>query len=179
MAHASRGKVILLEPVPHLFDQLVKNFGSIDNIFIEQKCVAATAGKFAFFAPTPESNTVAFYGDQLGSMNWDHASRHHPAFDAHVTEISVDCVTFEDLVSKYGIKSVGTLLTDTEGFDATIIPTFPFGLVRPDRIIFEYKHSDGVFNIGRKFGMLLCLLDVLGYNIRVDDIENCVASRRN
>ena len=48
----------------------------------------------------------------------------------------------------------------------------------PDRIIFEYKHADGTFNIGRKFGMVLCLLDMLGYNIRIVDDENCVAVRR-
>jgi hypothetical protein len=134
--------------------------------------------KVAFFAPSPGSNAVAPWGDQLGSMNQDHASLHHPAFAAYVSEIAVDCVTFKDLEVKYKIESIGTLFTDTEGFDSIILPTFPFRRVVPDNIVFEYKHSDGVFNIGRKFGMLICLLDKLGYNIRVVDMENCVASRR-
>jgi FkbM family methyltransferase len=175
---ASRGTVILIEPVPYLYDQLVQTFGSINNIHIEQICVAEKAGKVAFFAPSPGSNAVAPWGDQLGSMNRDHASLHHPAFAAYVSEIAVDCVTFKDLVMKYKIESIGTLFTDTEGFDSIILPTFPFSRVVPDNIVFEYKHSDGVFNIGRKFGTLICLLDKLGYNIRVVDMENCVASRR-
>ena len=79
---------------------------------------------------------------------------------------------------KYKIESIGTLFTDTEGFDSIILPTFPFSRMVPDNIVFEYKHSDGVFNIGRKFGKLISLLDKLGYNIRVADMENCVASRR-
>jgi hypothetical protein len=111
-------------------------------------------------------------------MNRDHATLHNPAFAAHVLEIEVDCVTFSDLVAKYAIDGIGTLFTDTEGFDARILETFPFSRAMPDRIIFEHKHADGVFDIGRKFGMLICLLDMLGYNVRVCDIENCVASRR-
>jgi hypothetical protein len=85
---ASRGAVILLEPVPYLYDQLVQTFGSINNINLERTCVAEKAGKAAFFAPSPGSNAVAPWGDQLGSMHRDHASLHHPAFAAHVSELA-------------------------------------------------------------------------------------------
>jgi FkbM family methyltransferase len=176
--HAKRGPVILVEPVPHLFSRLADAFGNIHNIQLEQKCVAEKAGRSPFFAPSPNANNVAAWGDQLGSMNRDHAARHGAALAAHVSEIEVDCITFQDLVSKYRIDGLGTLFTDTEGFDTIILPTFPFDRVMPDQIIFEYKHADGTFNIGRNFGMLLCLLDVLGYNIRIVDDENCVAVRR-
>jgi FkbM family methyltransferase len=141
---ASRGTVILIEPVPYLYDQLVQTFGSIKNIHLEQICVAEKAGKAPFFAPSPGSNAVAPWGDQLGSMNRDHASLHNPALAAYVSEIAVDCVTFKDLVMKYKIERIETLFTDTEGFDSIILPTFPFSLVVPDNIVFEYKHSDGV-----------------------------------
>jgi FkbM family methyltransferase len=175
---ARRGNVILLEPIPYLFDQLAQTFAGIDNIHLERKCVAETAGKVAFFAPSPEANTIAGWGDQLGSMNPDHARLVNPAFTAHISKIEAESVTFAGLIATYGITSVGTLFTDTEGFDATIIPTFPFTSVMPKHIFFEYKHSDGVWIIGRKFGMLLCFLDMLGYNMLVEDVENCVATRR-
>ncbi len=175
---ASRGTVILLEPVPYLYEQLAQTFRGVDNIHLEQKCVAENAGRAAFFAPIPGSTAVEPFADQLGSMNRDHAPLHNPALAAYVNQIEVECVTFQDLIKKYEIDSIGTLFTDTEGFDATILPTFPFNTIMPDFIVFEYKHSDGVFNIGRKFGSLICFLDTIGYNIRVLDVENCLASRR-
>jgi FkbM family methyltransferase len=175
---ASRGIVILVEPVPFLFNQLERDFGGMENVRLERKCIAEKSGTAAFFAPNQDANNVAPWGDQLGSGNRDHALLHNPGFAEHISEIEVECITFTDLIKKYGITSIGTLFTDTEGFDATIIPTFPFSAISPDRIIFEYKHSDGVENIGRKLGMLLCFLDMTGYNIRVSDQENCIATLR-
>jgi FkbM family methyltransferase len=176
--HASRGPVLLLEPVPHLFSELSLEYGNVRNVYLEQKCVAEKSGKVSFFAPSSGANSVARWGDQLGSMNPDHAVLHNPEFAKHVTHIEVGSVTFEDIIKKYNIASIETLLTDTEGYDATLIPMFPFHLMFPNTIIFEFKHSDGVFNIGKKLGTLLIFLDTLGYNIKIHDMENAIASRR-
>lgn len=44
--------------------------------------------------------------------------------------------------------------------------------------MFEFKHADGTFNIGRNLGHLLIMLDDLGYNMTIVDVENCLATRR-
>jgi hypothetical protein len=142
-----------LEPVPHLFAELSLEYANVSNVYLEQKCVAEKSGKVSFFAPSPDANSVAKWGDQLGSMNPDHALLHDPEFSKHITHIEADSITFEDLIIDYKIASINTLLTDTEGFDATLIPTFPFHLMFPNTIIFEFKHSDGVFNIGKSLAV--------------------------
>jgi FkbM family methyltransferase len=110
---ASRGPVLLLEPVPHLFSQLSLEYGNVRHVYLEQKCVAKKSGKVSFFAPSPDAKSVARWGDQLGSMNPDHALLHNPEFANHMTSVEVDAITFEDLIAAYKIASIGTLLTDT------------------------------------------------------------------
>ena len=179
MQAATRGAVILIEPVPYLFAMLTGTYGKIPNITCLNRCVAPTSGKLRFYAPTEEAIKVFPWGDQLGSMNLSHAIQHEPALAAHIVEIEADAVTFAELVDQFEIRSLQVLLTDTEGYDARLLLHFPFVRLRPTQIIFEYKHSDGTFNIGRNLGHLLILLDEAGYNIRTLDQENCLATRRS
>jgi hypothetical protein len=91
----------------------------------------------------------------------------------------VPALSFSDLVARLGVTSVRTLVTDLEGMDAVLLPTFPFERVRPDQLVFEYKHADGPRNIGRRLGALLIRLDELGYRMQIVDLENCVAVHRD
>ena len=175
---ATRGSVLLVEPVPHLFSALTGNFAGVDAINCLQACVALEEGTARFYAPTETAQSAFPWGDQLGSLRIDHAIRHEPALAGHVEEMEVQAVTFRDLVERYDITSLDMLFTDTEGYDTTLLPSFPFEQLRPKQIIFEHKHGDGTFNIGRKLGRLLIMLDDLGYDIRVTDFENCLATLR-
>jgi hypothetical protein len=64
------------------------------------------------------------------------------------------------------------------GYDARLLGVFPFHRLHPRQIAFEYKHSDGTFNLGRNLGSLLILLDSLDYSVRVVDPENMYAQKR-
>ena len=175
---ATRGAVILIEPVPFLFAELSKAYSADPNIKCVNSCVAQKPGLVSFYAPTENAIGSYPYGDQLGSMNPTHAVRHEASLEKHITEIKVDAVTFDELIQKFQITELCMLFTDTEGYDALLLPQFPFGLLRPERIVFEHKHADGTFNIGKNLGSLLIMLDDVGYDIQVLDMENCMATRR-
>jgi FkbM family methyltransferase len=175
---AAHGVVILIEPVPFLFAALSLHWSDVPNVVCLNCCVATETGKISFHAPTPEAINVHPAGDQLGSTSAGHAIRHEPALAAHIVEIEVEAVTFLDIVRHFGITSLDILFTDTEGYDAKLLPRFPFELLRPGQIVFEYKHADGTFNIGRELGRLLIMLDEVGYDMRIVDLENCVAVLR-
>ena len=175
---AAHGRVLLIEPVPFLFDALLQNYQGVANVACRRCCVTETPGPVRFYAPTADAVHVYPFGDQLGSMDRGHAVAHAPGLAACIQEIEAEGVTFRDLVRQYGITSLNALLTDTEGFDAVLLPQFPFDRLRPGQIFFEFKHADGPFRIGRRFGALLILLDALGYDVRVLDLENCLAIRR-
>ena len=175
---AGHGTVILIEPVPYLFATLLQTYAAVPNIICLNRCVAPEAGKVSFFAPTEAAIQAYPWGDQLGSMSSDHAVRHDTALAAHIVEMQIESVTFPGLVAQYGITTLDVLFTDTEGYDARLLPLFPFDRLRPNQIMFEYKHADGTFNIGRNLGRLLIMLDELGYDMTVVDVENCLATRR-
>lgn len=175
---AALGAVILIEPVPFLFARLSETYAGIPNVTCLNCCVAPEVGYVNFYAPTEGAISVIPWGDQIGSMNADHAVRCEQALVAHVVEIQVEAVTFVELVQQFDITSIGLLFTDTEGYDTKLLLRFPFDKVRPNQVKFEYKHADGTFNIGFTLGHLLIKLANLGYDIQIVDMENCVATQR-
>ncbi len=172
------GKVLLVEPVPFLFQRLQRAVAPMSNVVLANVCVSLVEGMVQFTAPKEASSSLGPGFDQIGSLNPEHATNHNPRMSDHVEPILVDSKTFVSLVRDYDISSIDTLLTDMEGFDCEMLPTFPFRKVLPKRIVFEFRHADGTFRVGRKLGDLLIALDVLDYDIRVEDVENMVATLR-
>ncbi len=164
--------------VPWLFGRLSETYAGIPNIVCLNRCVAPEAGRVNFYAPTQEAIKIFPWGDQLGSMNADHATRCEQALAAHVVKMQLDAVTFVELMQQFDITSVSVLLVDTEGYDAKLLLRFPFDKIPPNQVIFEYKHADGTFNIGFNFGHLLIKLADFGYDMQIVDMENCVANLR-
>ena len=127
----------------------------------------------SFFAPIESANEIATWGDQLGSLNPVHALGHNKEFSGKIEEIKVRGISFDTLINKFEIEQIDVLHTDTEGYDARLLSVFPFDKIKPRELIFEYKHSDGVFTIGKNFAKLLLILDELSYKTQVIDTENC------
>jgi FkbM family methyltransferase len=173
------GKVLLIEPVPHLFACLKARYANTPNVVLRNIVISVVDGELDFNAPKPSANRVVDCGDQLGSLMEGHAVRHHPQMSEHIEIIKVLSSTFLRLIEEENIGSIDVLSTDTEGTDADILLTFPFSKLTPGRIIFEFKHADGTFRIGRKLAALLFLLDDLGYSVTVRDVENLVATHRS
>jgi FkbM family methyltransferase len=174
------GKVLLIEPVPWLFRGLEQRYANVPNVCLLQAAVAETdAEAVPFFAPIESANDIKPFGDQLGSLNPSHAVSHDQRFSEAIQEISVATLSFETLLKRFDISSIDNLITDTEGYDAKILAKFPFRLCKPRQILFESKHSDGVFHMGKNFAHLLVILEAHGYKTRVFDIENCLAVLSN
>lgn len=177
---AARGPVLLVEPVPYLFAELAALHA--DNAAVTVLNAAITedeVDRVAFYAPRREATAVVSFGDQLGSLNPAHATAHHSALRDVVDRIEVPAETFRGLTERYAITDIDLLVTDTEGHDAALLANFPFENLRPRHITFEFKHSDGVFTIGRRFAELLITLADNGYRTTVLDVENCLATRQD
>ncbi|MFO1160374.1 MAG: FkbM family methyltransferase [Reyranellaceae bacterium] len=171
-----RGHVLLIEPVRWLFDRLQDRFRNLANIQLCNCAISTRDGEADFYAPLQSANEVAPWGDQLGSFNPTHAQEHDPRFIGKIAVERVRTMTFASLIKRHGISAIDLLMTDTEGYDAKLLSGFPFELLRPHRILFEFKHSDGVFHIGKSFARIVTVLDSLNYNIRIADEENCMAT---
>lgn len=172
----AEGRVLLVEPVPFLFRRLEARYAHSLNIVLRNMAVGLEDGEAAFTAPKESANFIAHFADQLGSMAAGHAAAHDPRLSPHFETIRTRVSRFETLIEAEGISSIDTLLTDTEGADTDLLPTFPFFKIVPKRIIFEFKHADGPFRVGRKLAHLLVFLEDNGYRIHALDKENMIAT---
>ena len=169
-----QGIVLLIEPVPWIFEKLKARHGGSESIKLLEAAISESdTDQISFFAPTQSANEVAMWGDQLGSLNPVHAILHSKDFLGKIEEIKVRGFSFSRLIKEFQIENIDCLCVDAEGYDSILLATFPFDKIKPREIIFEYKHSDGVFNIGKNFANVLTILDKFGYKTNIISEENC------
>jgi FkbM family methyltransferase len=177
---ASQGPVILVEPVDWLFDQLLERFKRFKTITFINEAVIDKPGieEVTFNAPLPNANSFNGAADQLGSLVMDHAEKSVKGLDIYFEKVTVPATTFTALFKDLSVKTINSLIMDTEGFDTTLLPTFPFYQFKPNEILFEFKHSDGNLQVGKKLASTLILLDQMGYTVQPVDHENFYAIKK-
>ena len=159
-------KLILVEPVPYLFEQLKKNYGQKNinnkNIIFINKAVSNFIGEIEMTIPSENNDfkNLPFWASQLASINDKHALGH--ISNLLVEKINVKTTTINQIVKEYDVKQINLLHTDTEGHDYTILMDYNFE-IKPKQIIFEHKHMDGLFTVGVKYNELSNKLLSIGY----------------
>jgi FkbM family methyltransferase len=169
-------KLILVEPVPYLFEQLKKNYNEKfenNNIIFINKAVSNFIGEIEMTIPSENNDysNLPFWASQLASVNSDHATGHINSL--LVEKIIVETTTINQIVKEYNITQIDLLHTDTEGHDYTILMNYNFE-IKPNLIIFEHKHMDGLFKTGIKYAELLNKLGYLGYKLIEQNSEDTI-----
>jgi FkbM family methyltransferase len=167
--------LILVEPVPYLFEQLKMNyknkFVNNQHIYFINKAVSNFIGEIEMTIPSEKNDFSLFpyWATQLASVNPDHATGHFK--DLLVEKIMVKTTTLNEIVKEYHIKHIDLLNTDTEGHDYTILMGYHFE-IKPNTIVFEHRHMDGLQTVSIKYIELSNKLLSLGYKKiaqRIDD----------
>ena len=95
LSNAAEGQVLLIEPVPWLYQQLEKRFANYSSISLFNAVIAEQDNdKISFFAPIPSANEVTPWGDQLGSLNSDFAAKVDIRFSDKFEHISCVALSF-------------------------------------------------------------------------------------
>jgi len=168
-------KLILVEPVPYLFQQLESNYNNklkdTSNVIFINKAVSNYIGETELTISSEKNDftKLPFWASQLSSVNRDHATGHIPHL---ITEqITVPTTTLNQIINDYNITEIDLLHTDTEGHDYYIIMDYKF-TIKPKRITFEHKHMDGLLTVGEKYRELTNRLVWLGYKMTYQDTED-------
>jgi FkbM family methyltransferase len=173
-------KLILVEPVPYLFELLKENYNKKypnNNIIFINKAVSNYIGEINLNIPSIKNDfsKLPFWASQLSSVNNEHINIHilnQPLLKDIITEnITAKTTTLNEIVKEYNIDNIDFLHTDTEGHDYTILKDYNF-LVKPKKIMFEHKHIDGTFTVGEKYIDLITLLKNKNYEIVHQDTED-------
>ena len=166
-------KLILVEPVPFLFEQLQNNYKRLDNkkIFFINKAVSDFIGETEMTIPSEKNNfeKLPFWASQLASINPNHALGH--LSNLLVEKITVKTTTLNEIVSQYNLTQIDLLQVDTEGHDYTILMNYNFD-IKPKQIMFEHKHMDGLLTVGIKYTELSKRLTSFGYKKIYEDTED-------
>jgi FkbM family methyltransferase len=142
---------LLVEPVPHLFEELKKNYDSIKERFaFENSAIAAQSGKLKFYRlKKSEVKGLPIWYEQIGSFNKAVIEKHKnriPHFDELLMEDTVHAITFKELLQKHNIQTVNFIHMDTEGYDYEILKLIPFSDLKVELLMFEHIHlSDAGF----------------------------------
>jgi FkbM family methyltransferase len=142
--------IILIEPVPFLYELLKHNYQSrIRNNEIEFLNIAVSNydGTIDMTAPSKDNdfNAHPFFLNQMASATDKYIKQfnfqeRYPTFKFET--ITVPCRTLTTIVKDRGITSIDHLIVDTEGHDETILRAFDFQQVKPKRITFENFYMD-------------------------------------
>jgi FkbM family methyltransferase len=140
---AHRWTGVLVEPVPHLYEQLVANYQGVDGLRFAPVAIDERPGTRTMYMVRPQPGDPDWV-EQIASFDKDVMRVHAyalPDIDSRVVEVEVRCVTFPMLVEEYGLRSIDVLHIDAEGFDDAIIRQIPADAAwAPTYVIFETKH---------------------------------------
>ena len=172
--------LILVEPVPYLFNQLKKNYKekNIDNIIFINKAVSNYIGYIELTIPSEKNDfsKLPWWASQLASTNEEHCKTHIK--DLITEKITVETTTLNEIIKDHNIKEIELLHTDTEGNDYNILMSYNF-IIKPCKILFEHKHMDGIWKVGEKYKQLKLFLEEHNYKLKYKEGEDTMFELQN
>lgn len=134
---------ILVEPVPELFTRLQRRYGKRADLVFENAAIAEHDGPRAFYRLSQEASEVYELADQLGSLDREVILSHTeqiPGIQQYLEEIEVACLSFGTLLERHAVDRIDVLHVDAEGYDATLLRSFPWERFLPAVVLYEHKH---------------------------------------
>jgi len=162
---------VLLEPQPVAYNQLVREYGTNNNLKLINKALSDKIGEAELYIL--QGTDLPNWSIGMASFNKENILKHKdliPNIESYIFKIRVETTTFSEVLNLFHEKSLDLLQVDTEGFDAEIIYLFPFDQIKPAIIHFESKHIPQ-----KKLETLLDYLTLLGYRIARDGDEDMLA----
>jgi FkbM family methyltransferase len=134
---------ILLEPQPRPAAQLRELYRENDRIVVLEAALDRQPGKRSLF--TVDCDEFPKWAGGMASFDRTHIVRNSylfPTFNADtmISEIAVDCVSFDSVLEHVGSNRIDLLQIDAEGADGFVLSLFPFDRMQPAIIHWESKN---------------------------------------
>jgi FkbM family methyltransferase len=138
---------VMVEPLPHIFERLVRNYGDVDGVELENAAISSRDGSVRAYhlAPLDEDargEMPAWY-DAVGSLSRDVVLRQAasiPGVEDRIREVEVRALTFAGLCRKHGLDRIDLLAVDTEGHDFEVLKGVDLERLRPRLVVYEHLH---------------------------------------
>ncbi len=142
---STRWRGVMVEPVPHVFEQLRRNFADNPRVAVANVAIAETPGTRPFFhlaKAEGEGREAPWWDDSIGSFDREHLVRHAdeiPGFWDRLREIEVPTMTLAGVCREHSLDP-DLIMIDVEGHDAELVATIDFEEIRPRVLIYEHSH---------------------------------------
>lgn len=137
---------VFAEPIPALYEQLVRSYPSGPGLHFEPVAVARESGRRRMFALSSDAadalgGRLPSWHDQIASLDAEHLITHlgervRPYLVAH----EVECVQLAELLARAGLSRIDLLHLDAEGADGEILAGLDLEDAAPSVIVFEHAH---------------------------------------
>jgi FkbM family methyltransferase len=170
----SRGwRGVMVEPQPAPARKLRELYKDNGRITVLQAALDRQPGVRSLF--TIKSPAAPEWAEGLASFQKEVILRHAeiiPGIESMITEVAVDCITFESVFKHLPEGDLNLLQIDTEGADGLILSIFPFERIKPDIVHWEIKHLSL-----REREYCLRALTSQGYRVAASSYQDMMAVR--
>lgn len=172
LKHGWRG--ILVEPIPHIYAQLRKNYEGVPRLIFEQAAISEVDGERSIFRIDTANGNVALL-DALTSLSREALQIHAtsiPDLDKKIIEEKIQSVTFDTLCRKHGFAGLDLVMIDTEGYDHEILKIIDLARYSPAVLIYEHVFLSPADRLEcRK------LVETHGYDCTEEDMDTLCVRR--
>jgi len=137
--HQLRG--LLVEPLPDIYDALVKNYADAPQLIFENVAIAPEGGELKIYR---FSSDAPVHDDLHGLASTDKTRMEKFAqksgLSAHLEEVTVPCLGVAELFNKHKIDHVDLLQIDVEGFEYQIFRAILEAGILPTIVNLEFLH---------------------------------------
>lgn len=134
---------VLVEPLPHIFEQLVANYAGTTGVQFANLAIGADEGAITMYTVRPQAGDP-YWVEQIASLDREVVRRHAyalPDLDSRIKPVEVQCMPLGAFVDRYQLDAIDLMHTDAEGYDYEIVSQIPLSASwAPRYLVFEAKH---------------------------------------
>lgn len=143
---SSKWKGILVEPIPLLYERLIKNYSMRSGLIFEQSVISDKAKTVDFYVVNPAAQEVfdlPWYYDQISSLSQEHIIKHFgEKITPYIKKEKLQALSFNDLLAKHDYESqkIDFLHIDVEGYDYQVARQISLKQCLPQMLLIEFRH---------------------------------------
>jgi FkbM family methyltransferase len=162
----------VLEPLPDIYEKLVKNYQICPSIKPFNLAIHATESEMVLHRVRPErAAEIPAFARGIASFDEAHWKKTMLVPHAkYMEQVKVKCVSFTDFIKSNAIDKLDLLLLDTEGYDYQILMSIDFTRIKPRMIRFEHGLRNQVMTLDN-FMAVCCHLNSFGYQIIAESYD--------
>ncbi|MEJ0065403.1 MAG: FkbM family methyltransferase [Caulobacteraceae bacterium] len=134
---------VMLEPQPRPVARLRELYAGESRIAILEAAVDRERGARNLY--TVECDDLPKWAGGMASFQREHLLKHDyiiPGIGEKIRELTVNCITFGDVLDQMPGAQLDVLQIDAEGADGYLLSLFPFDRAKPAIIHWEIKNMD-------------------------------------